>query len=314
MGAQLAIFAADSAEPEPLENPADDERSEQLCLLVTEDGGNRPDIGPAIEISEEAIRQRSKQIWEREGCPEGCAQDHWMRARAELAELMAKTSNAHLTAPVRPKDDIAQSILVPACATAPEESQSTQSAAAPDSQEDVPSGDVETDPQTLSRQHAEFFLTRDEFVSADPRPLRLSLTKGSKQTPVVPSIICAGLVLRGVLESPGEIQFDGTLEGDICCAGLAVGEEAFIQGDVVADDVTVRGRIRGRVRARNVRLISGSLVEGDILYGTLAVESGAQLDGSFQRLEAPLVQELAAEDRGVPGAPSQERPLSQSAA
>ena len=306
MGAQRAIFAADSAEPQPL--------------------------GPAIEPCEEAIRQRSKQIWEREGCPEGCAQDHWMRARAELAELLEKTSNAHLTAPVRPNDEIAQSILVPACTMAPEASQSTQSAAAPDSQTDVPSDDVETDPQTPSRQDLTFSRTREE--SADPRPLRLSPTKRSKQTPVVPSIICAGLVLRGVLQSPGEIQFDGTMEGDICCAGLAVGEEAFIQGDVVADDVTVRGRIRGRIRARNVRLISGSFVEGDILYGTLAIETGAQLNGSFRRLEDPLAQEIGPEETDfiavqdalsianteadaaacAPGALSQERPLSQSAA
>jgi cytoskeletal protein CcmA (bactofilin family) len=38
--------------------------------------------------SEEDIRARSQEIWEREGCPDGQAQDHWQRARAELeAEL-----------------------------------------------------------------------------------------------------------------------------------------------------------------------------------------------------------------------------------
>jgi hypothetical protein len=35
-------------------------------------------------IPEDAIRQRSYLIWEREGCPEGKADEHWRRAKAEL--------------------------------------------------------------------------------------------------------------------------------------------------------------------------------------------------------------------------------------
>ena len=35
-------------------------------------------------VPEEAVRQRSYQIWLREGCPDGSSVDHWCRARAEL--------------------------------------------------------------------------------------------------------------------------------------------------------------------------------------------------------------------------------------
>jgi hypothetical protein len=35
-------------------------------------------------ISEEAIRQRSYAIWEREGRPQGKAMEHWLRAKTEL--------------------------------------------------------------------------------------------------------------------------------------------------------------------------------------------------------------------------------------
>lgn len=34
--------------------------------------------------SQEAIRLRSYEIWEREGCPHGAALDHWLRAEDEL--------------------------------------------------------------------------------------------------------------------------------------------------------------------------------------------------------------------------------------
>lgn len=177
------------------------------------------------------------------------------------------------------------------------------------------------------------------------RRLTLLALKRSEQSSVVPSIICAGIVLRGTLEATGDIQFNGCIEGNICSTGLVVGDKAVIQGEVIADDVTVRGSIRGRIRARKVLLCSSSRIEGDILYRTLAVETGAQLDGSFQHLEAPLMQELVpektdffttqhalsvattkadapaatrrtevSEDAGVADAPSQEKLLSQSAA
>jgi Protein of unknown function (DUF2934) len=35
-------------------------------------------------VLEQAIRQRSYEIWQREGCPEGKAVEHWLQAGAEL--------------------------------------------------------------------------------------------------------------------------------------------------------------------------------------------------------------------------------------
>lgn len=35
-------------------------------------------------VSEEAVRQRSYEIWQMEGRPEGRAIEHWLRAKAEL--------------------------------------------------------------------------------------------------------------------------------------------------------------------------------------------------------------------------------------
>jgi hypothetical protein len=38
-----------------------------------------------VMVSEEAVRQRSYEIWLREGRPEGKALEHWLRAKGELA-------------------------------------------------------------------------------------------------------------------------------------------------------------------------------------------------------------------------------------
>ena len=47
--------------------------------------------------SEDDIRVRSYLIWEREGCPEGKAEEHWQQAKAELeAEFEADWRAASL--------------------------------------------------------------------------------------------------------------------------------------------------------------------------------------------------------------------------
>jgi hypothetical protein len=53
-----------------------------------------------IEPSEDAIRLRSYQIWEREGRPQGCADEHWRRAKAELEAEMEEASMAGMAADI----------------------------------------------------------------------------------------------------------------------------------------------------------------------------------------------------------------------
>jgi hypothetical protein len=43
-----------------------------------------------MTIPDELIRQRSYEIWQREGCPHGMAGEHWVQAKTELeVELRA---------------------------------------------------------------------------------------------------------------------------------------------------------------------------------------------------------------------------------
>jgi len=90
------------------------------------------------------------------------------------------------------------------------------------------------------------------------------------------------------MKTTGDIQVEGTVEGDIRAHLLTVGEGATIKGEVVADDVVVNGRIVGRVRGLKVRLTSTARVEGDIIHKTIAIESGAHFEGSVQRQDDPL--------------------------
>ena len=102
------------------------------------------------------------------------------------------------------------------------------------------------------------------------------------------SILSSDLTVVGNLKTTGDIQVEGTVEGDIRAHLLTVGETATIRGEIVADDIVVNGRVIGRVRGLKVRLTATARVEGDIIHKTIAIESGAHFEGSVQRQEDPL--------------------------
>ncbi|RJE80034.1 polymer-forming cytoskeletal protein [Paracoccus sp. JM45] len=108
------------------------------------------------------------------------------------------------------------------------------------------------------------------------------------RTRTAPSVLSADLTVVGNIKTQGDIQVEGTVEGDIRAHQLTVGESATIKGEIVGDDVIVHGRVIGRVRGLKVRLSASARVEGDIIHKTIAIESGAHFEGSVQRQEDPL--------------------------
>jgi len=108
-----------------------------------------------------------------------------------------------------------------------------------------------------------------------------------------PSIISAELSVTGTLTSSGDIQVDGNVDGDLHCKNLVVGESASVKGEIVAEEVVVRGRVEGSIRARKVQLCATCKVDGNILHETFAVESGALFEGNCRHSDNPLSDEAA---------------------
>jgi cytoskeletal protein CcmA (bactofilin family) len=108
-----------------------------------------------------------------------------------------------------------------------------------------------------------------------------------KPQDTTPSLISANLYIVGNLKSEGEIQIDGTVDGDVAAHLLTVGEKAKIAGEVVADEIIVRGLVQGRIRARRVQLSKTARVRGDIWHELLAIDSGAFVEGHCKRTDKP---------------------------
>jgi len=102
--------------------------------------------------------------------------------------------------------------------------------------------------------------------------------------PTVPSLIGADLIVQGTMTSQGEIQIDGRVEGAVRARTVIVGDNASVDGEIVADVLTIRGHAGGILQARNLRLGAGARVEGDLFQEVLTVEMGAHLNGAVRHV------------------------------
>ena len=104
-----------------------------------------------------------------------------------------------------------------------------------------------------------------------------------------PSYFGNDLRVSGNIESKGEIQIDGEIEGNIHCQSLVIGEKANVKGgNIVAEDIVVRGQVNGTIRGVRVTLESSSKFEGDVYHKTLAIEQGALFEGKSRRADDPV--------------------------
>lgn len=86
------------------------------------------------------------------------------------------------------------------------------------------------------------------------------------------------MVVRGDLESDGEVYIHGSVLGQVCADRLVVGASGYMEGDIIARDVRIEGRLAGRIFALNVTLDSEAEVTGRIFHNTITVAKGARID------------------------------------
>jgi cytoskeletal protein CcmA (bactofilin family) len=99
------------------------------------------------------------------------------------------------------------------------------------------------------------------------------------------SIINEWLVMRGDLESEGDILVKGKIHGNIQCKLLIIDAEAIVEGAIFADEVVIRGTTRGIIKAQRVRLEKTANIDSEIYQQTFSAEEGARIKGALRSFE-----------------------------
>ncbi len=102
-------------------------------------------------------------------------------------------------------------------------------------------------------------------------------TRGGVDLPT--SLLGKALTVRGRLDTEGEVHVHGSVLGWINADRLYLGIDGYVEGDVVARDVHIEGRLNGRIFAFNVTLDSSADITGRIFHHTVTVAKGARIDG-----------------------------------
>jgi cytoskeletal protein CcmA (bactofilin family) len=145
------------------------------------------------------------------------------------------------------------------------------------------SSDFSTSYSSEPRPAAYNPMPRDSTPAPSPRKAVSNNASASTR-----SVIDSWLTIRGDLESEGEVQVDGKVNGDIRCAHLVVGKDAVIAGNIIAEEVIVRGKVKGTIRAYTVTLQDTAVVESEIFHKSIAIEQGACFDGISRRRDEPM--------------------------
>ena len=102
------------------------------------------------------------------------------------------------------------------------------------------------------------------------------------------SIVEEGLLMKGDLETEGDILVKGKVFGNIKCKVLIIDTGALVEGGVEAEEVIIRGSSKGTIKANRVALEKSASVESDICHKIFSAEEGARIKGGLRFQEDPL--------------------------
>lgn len=112
-----------------------------------------------------------------------------------------------------------------------------------------------------------------------PRDTRAKPMPARERAGVPASHLGKASRVKGRLDTPGEIHIHGIVLGRISADRFVLRHNGYVEGDVVAREAHIEGRLSGRLFALSVTLDSSADITGRIFHHTATVARGARIDG-----------------------------------
>src|ERR1700730_16205821 len=97
------------------------------------------------------------------------------------------------------------------------------------------------------------------------------------------SSIGSSITIVGKISGKGTVRISGRIEGELHASTVLIDDGAQVEGDIVAEELTIGGRVKGTIHANRVKLIGSAIVEGDIFHRSLSIDGNARFEGSSRR-------------------------------
>ena len=99
----------------------------------------------------------------------------------------------------------------------------------------------------------------------------------------LPSIVSKDMTITGNLVSPGTIQVEGTVVGDIECHELTLGESGEVRGHIKCETAAIHGTVAGELQVTTVAISASAKIKGDIVHENVSIEAHARVEGQLIR-------------------------------
>src|SRR5262249_51992264 len=93
------------------------------------------------------------------------------------------------------------------------------------------------------------------------------------------SSISSEMTVVGKIVCKGILKIYGVVEGELSASNAMIADSARIDGDIVAEELTIGGRVKGNIYAIRVKLRDTAVVEGDIYHRSLLIDENARFEG-----------------------------------
>jgi cytoskeletal protein CcmA (bactofilin family) len=109
-----------------------------------------------------------------------------------------------------------------------------------------------------------------------------NMAKHIEPDPTSINLIGTGTVIKGEVNSTGDIRIDGTLTGQVKCKGkIVVGATGVLEGEIFCQNADLSGQINGKVEVAELLTLKASArFSGDMITNKLAIEPGANFTGT----------------------------------
>ncbi|HEX2764020.1 MAG TPA: polymer-forming cytoskeletal protein [Allosphingosinicella sp.] len=120
--------------------------------------------------------------------------------------------------------------------------------------------------------------------------------------------------VTGDIVTEGDLHIDGKVSGDVSCGSLVQGPGGEVHGNIRAGEARLAGLVDGAVDAGTLTIEASARITGDIVYESVAVAAGAELDGRMRRRrcnsdKSALARAAESAEKAKPAASSVPTPL-----
>ena len=111
-----------------------------------------------------------------------------------------------------------------------------------------------------------------------------TMANQSQQSGTMYNAITSGSKIIGTIIADGDIRIDGTVEGEMQCAGkVVIGEKGLVKGAIACQNAEIMGVIDGKItNSQTLALRSTGKIKGEVITQTLIVEPNALFNGTCQ--------------------------------